>query len=137
MLYVKAVRTKYPRAIINKIDIKKAEAHLDCAKVLLAKDVPNNKIGHIKQDWDVMIAEGDTTRYVGDALALVATYHKDKLDEVCQLVEIDYTELKPITCPTDALKADAPLIHSDGNIMSRDILKRGNANEAIKILNML
>ncbi|NOW91984.1 selenium-dependent xanthine dehydrogenase [Clostridium beijerinckii] len=132
MLYVKAVRTKYPRAIINKIDIKKAEAHPECAKVLVAKDVPNNKIGHIKQDWDVMIAEGDTTRYVGDALALVATYHKDKLDEVCQLVEIDYTELEPITCPTDALKADAPLIHSDGNIMSRDILKRGNANEAIK-----
>ncbi len=132
MLYVKAVRTKYPRAIINKIDIKKAEAHPDCAKILLAKDVPNNVIGHIKQDWDVMIPEGGTTRYVGDALALVAAYHKDKLDEVCRLVEVDYTELEPITCPTDALKADAPLIHADGNIMSREILKRGNANEAIK-----
>ena len=132
MLYVKAVRSKYPRAIVNKIDIKKAEAHPDCAKILLAKDVPNNKIGHIKQDWDVMIPEGGTTRYVGDALALVATYHKDKLDEVCKLVEVDYTELEPITCSTDALKGDAPLIHDDGNIMSREILKRGNANEAIK-----
>lgn len=132
MIYVKAVRSKYPRAIVNKIDINKAEAHPDCVKILLAKDVPNNVIGHIKQDWDVMIAEGDTTRYVGDALALVATYNKDKLDEVCQLVEVNYTELEPITCPTDALKADSPLIHSDGNIMSRDILKRGNANEAIK-----
>lgn len=132
MLYVKAVRSKYPRALINKIDISKAEAHPECAKILLAKDVPNNVIGHIKQDWDVMIAEGGTTRYVGDALALVAVYHKDKLDEVCELVEVDYTELKPITCPTDALKADAPLIHADGNIMSREILQRGNANEAIR-----
>lgn len=132
MIYAKAVRSKYPRAIVNKIDISKAEAHPDCVKILLAKDVPNNKIGHIKQDWDVLIKEGDTTRYVGDALALVATYHKDKLDEVCALVEVDYTELEPITSPTDALRADAPLIHADGNIMSRSMLQRGNAAEAIK-----
>ena len=132
MIYAKAVRSKYPRAVVNKIDISKAEAHPDCVKILLAKDVPNNKIGHIKQDWDVMIAEGGTTRYVGDALALVATFHKDKLDEVCQLVDVDYTVLEPVTSPTDALRADAPLIHEDGNVMSRAILQRGNADEAIK-----
>lgn len=132
MIYAKAVRSKYPRAIINKIDISKALTHPDCVKVLLAKDVPFNKVGHIKLDWDVMIPEGGTTRYIGDALALVATYHKDKLDEVCDLVEIDYTVLEPITCPTDALKGDAPLIHPDGNVMSRASLKRGNAEEAIK-----
>lgn len=132
MIYAKAVRSKYPRAIVNKIDISKAEAHPDCVKVLLAKDVPHNRIGHIKLDWNVMIAEGEITRYVGDALALVATYNKDTLDEVCKLIEIDYTELEPITCPTDALKGDAPLIHPDGNILSRAILQRGNAEEAIK-----
>ncbi|AOR22808.1 selenium-dependent xanthine dehydrogenase [Clostridium taeniosporum] len=132
MIYAKAVHSKYPRAIINKIDISKAEAHPDCVKILLAKDVPNNIIGHIKQDWDVLIAEGQTTRYIGDALALVATYHKDKLDEVCGLVEVDYTELEPVTSPTDALRSDAPLIHVDGNIMSRSMLQRGNATEAIK-----
>ncbi len=132
MIYAKAIRSKYPRAIVNKIDTSKAETHPDCVKILLAKDVPHNVIGHAKQDWDVMIAEGQTTRYVGDSLALVATYHKDKLDEVCRLVEVDYTELKPITCPTDGLKADAPLIHADGNVMSRASLQRGNADEAIK-----
>jgi aldehyde oxidoreductase len=132
MIYAKTVRSKYPRALVNKIDISKAEAHPDCVKILLAKDVPHNVIGHAKQDWDVMIAEGQTTRYVGDSLALVATYHKDKLDEVCQLVEIDYTELTPVTCPTDGLKADAPLIHADGNVMSCASLQRGNADEAIK-----
>ncbi|EIW17713.1 MULTISPECIES: selenium-dependent xanthine dehydrogenase [Pelosinus] len=132
MIYAKTVRSRYPRAIVNKIDISKAEVHPDCVKILLAKDVPHNVIGHAKQDWDVMIAEGQTTRYIGDSLALVATYHKEKLDEVCNLVEVDYTELTPITCPTDGLKADAPLIHADGNVMSRAILQRGNADEAIK-----
>jgi len=132
MIYAKTVRSDYPRAIVEKIDISKAEAHPDCVRILLDKDVPNNLVGHVKQDWDVMIAEGQTTRYVGDSLALVATYHKDKLDEVCQLVEVKYTVLEPITCPTDALKAEAPLIHADGNVMSRAILQRGNADEAIK-----
>ena len=132
MIYAKAVRSQYPRAIVNKIDISKAAAHPDCVKILLAQDVPHNVVGHIKQDWEVMIAEGTTTRYVGDSLALVATYHKETLDEVCQLVEVNYTELEPVTCPTDGLKADAPLIHKDGNIMSRATLQRGNAEEAIK-----
>lgn len=132
MIYAKAVRSRFPRAIVNKIDISQAEQHPDCVKILLAQDVPFNRVGHIKADWDVMIAAGGTTRYVGDALALVAVRDQDKLEEVCQLVKVDYTELKPVTCPTDALKADAPLIHEDGNIMSRAILQRGNADQAIK-----
>ncbi len=132
MIYAKAVRSRYPRAVVHRIDISRAQAHPDCVKILLAKDVPFNLVGHLKLDWEVLISEGETTRYIGDALALVATYHKDKLDEVCELVEVDYTVLDPITCPTDALKADAPLIHQDGNVMSRATLQRGNAEEAIK-----
>lgn len=132
MIYAKAVRSKYPRAIVNKIDISKALAHPDCINILLSKDVPNNIIGHAKQDWDVLLPEGEITRYVGDSLALVAVSDKEKLDEVCRLVEVDYTELEPIVSPFDALKGDAPLIHKDGNIMSRAILQRGNADEAIK-----
>jgi len=132
MLYAKAVRSKYPRAVVNKIDVEKARAHPDCAAVLLAKDVPYNKTGHIKPDWDVMIAEGETTRYIGDALALVASVRKETLEEIANLVEVDYTVLEPVTSPTDALRADAPLIHKDGNVLSRASLKRGNADEAIK-----
>ncbi|MBC5626510.1 selenium-dependent xanthine dehydrogenase [Clostridium sp. NSJ-49] len=132
MIYAKAVRSKYPRAMVNKIDISKALEHQDCVRILLKKDVPDNVIGHMKKDWDVMIGEGEITRYVGDCIALVATNHKETLDEVCSLVEVDYTELTPITSPQDALRGDAPLIHKAGNIMARASLVRGNAYEAIK-----
>ena len=132
MLHIKCVYSKYPRAIINRIDVSKAEAHPDCVKILTKKDVPCNKIGHIKQDWDVMMGEGDTTRYVGNVLAVIASENKETLEEICALVEVDYTELTPVTSPFDALKGDAPLIHPDGNIMSRANLVRGNADEAIK-----
>ncbi|MFV0352911.1 MAG: selenium-dependent xanthine dehydrogenase, partial [Oscillospiraceae bacterium] len=132
MLYAKAPRSKYPRAVVNKRDNSKAEAHSDCVKILTAKDVPYNKTGHIVPDWDVMIAEGDTTRYIGDALALICTKTQETLEEVLGLIEVDYTELTPVTCPTDALKADAPLIHKGGNIMRKEILRRGDADAIIK-----
>ncbi|MBD5162814.1 MAG: selenium-dependent xanthine dehydrogenase [Oscillibacter sp.] len=132
MLYAKGVYSRYPRARIERIDVSKAEAHPDCVKVLTKKDVPCNKIGHIKQDWDVMMGEGDITRYVGNVLAVVATENRDKLEEIAALVEVEYTELEPVTNPFDALKGDAPLIHEDGNIMSRANLVRGDADTAIK-----
>jgi selenium-dependent xanthine dehydrogenase len=132
MLYAKPVYSKYPRARIDRIDVSKALEHPDCVEVLTKADVPCNKIGHIKQDWDVMMGEGDITRYVGNVLAVIATDKKDKLEEIAALVEVDYTELEPVTNPFDALRGDAPLVHPDGNIMSRANLVRGNADEAIK-----
>ncbi len=132
MLYAKALRSKYPRARVNKIDILRAGQHPECVKILTAKDVPFNKTGHIVPDWDVMIAEGDITRYIGDAIALVCTKTEEALDEVLSLIDVDYTELIPVTAPTDALKADAPLIHESGNVFSRESLKRGDASAAIR-----
>ncbi|MDO5147108.1 MAG: selenium-dependent xanthine dehydrogenase [Eubacteriales bacterium] len=132
MLYAKPVYSKYPRARIDRIDVSKALAHPDCVKVLTKKDVPCNKIGHIKQDWDVMMGEGDITRYVGNVLAVIASEKQETMEEIASLVEVDYTELTPVTTPQDALKGDAPMIHEDGNIMSRANLVRGNADEAIK-----
>lgn len=84
MIYAKALRSKYPRARVEKIDLTRALEHPDVVKILTAKDVPFNKTGHIIQDWDVLIAEGDCTRYIGDAIVLVATNHKETLDEVAR-----------------------------------------------------
>ncbi len=131
MIYAKALRTVYPRARILKIDTAKAEAHPDVVRVLTAKDVPFNKTGHIVQDWDVMIAEGDVTRYIGDALALVATRHKETLDEALKLIEVEYEELKPITDPLEALKDGAPLLHEKGNVLFKQELKRGDVDQAL------
>lgn len=132
MIYASAVRSSYPRAMVNKICTEKAEQHPDCVKILTAKDVPYNKVGHIVPDWDVMIAEGHETRFIGDAIVLVASKNKNTLEEIKSLVEIDYTELKPVTAPSDALKFDAPLIHKTGNIASKEYLRRGDVNKAFR-----
>ncbi len=131
MLYAKALRTKYPRARVLKIDASRALAHPDVMKVLTAKDVPFNKCGHLVVDWDVMIAEGDITRYVGDAVALVATRRKETLDEALALIDVEYEELAPLTNPVDAMKPDAPKLHENGNILFKQELKRGDVDAAI------
>lgn len=131
MIYAKALRSAYPRARVQAIRLEKALAHPDVVKILTAKDVPFNKTGHVVPDWDVMIAQGDVTRYVGDAIVLVATRRREALDEALALVEVDYEVLPPLTDPLEAMKPDAPLLHEKGNILFRQELKRGDVDAAI------
>ena len=42
---------------------------------------PITKVGHLQQDWDVMIAKGDITRCVGDAICLVVAESRDILEK--------------------------------------------------------
>ena len=56
LTYASAVRSKYPRARVLSIDTSKAEALPGVVGILRAEDVPVNQVGHLIQDWDVMIA---------------------------------------------------------------------------------
>lgn len=134
MLYASAVRSAYPRARILAINTTEALNHPDCQGILTAKDVPgNNKIGHLEfiSDWDVMIPEGEITRYVGDAIALAVSSSKESLEEIKELIEITYEELTPMISCDEALAKNAPLIHEKGNILSHEHLIRGNADEEL------
>lgn len=127
-----AIRSKYPRAKILKIDTKKAEALPGVYGVLTAKDVPNNKVGHIFQDWDVFIAEGDITRSQGDAICLVVAENDKILEEAKKLVEIEYEELKPVSSIAEAEDPNSPFVHTSGNLCQERHVSRGNAEEAFK-----
>ena len=129
MIYGSAVRSKYPRARVLAIHTEKAKALPGVVCVLTAEDVPGkNKVGHLKQDWDTMIPVGGVTRYLGDAIAIVAAETKEILEQAKALVEVEYEELKPVTCPAEALAEGAPLVHSTGNILSHEHLVRGDAD---------
>ena len=134
MVYGKAVRLTYPRAFVKTIDATAAESHPDFVAILTAKDIPGaRKIGHLRhiQDWDVLIAEGEATRYVGDGVALIAARRWQALDEIAALVKVDYDELPVLSSPELALAPDAPKLHKGGNILHREKLRRGDADAAI------
>lgn len=132
MAHASAIRSKYPRAKVLSIDTSKALELEGVIDILTAKDVPNNKVGHIQQDWDVMIAIGDITRNVGDAICVVIAENEDILKKAKELVIIDYEELQPVRNIFEAQAADAPKIHPNGNLCQKRHVTRGNAKEALK-----
>jgi len=132
MLHVSAVRTKYPRARILDIDFSEALKLEGVVAVYTAEDVPNNKVGHIQQDWDVMIAKGEVTRFVGDALCLVVAKSEEILKKAKTLVKVEYEVLEPIRNITEAMAEDAPKIHPSGNLCQSRHVRRGDAKTALK-----
>lgn len=133
MIYGSALRTKYPRALVKNIDTSEAEKIPGVVTVVTAKDIPGKRyIGHLVKDWPALIAVGEETRYVGDSVALVAAETREALKKALEAINVDYEEREPITSPQMALAEGAPKIHEKGNILFQQILKRGNAEEAIK-----
>jgi selenium-dependent xanthine dehydrogenase len=135
MFHASALRAAYPRAKVIKIDAEAAKKHADCVAVFTANDVPGNiKIGHLEflSDYDVMIAEGGLTRFVGDTVALVVSKRSTTLAEIKALVNVEYEVLKPLTSPEEAMADGAPLIHQkERNILSHEHLVRGDAEATL------
>ena len=121
-----AVRSKYPRARVVSIDTVKARALPGVVGVLTAADVPVNQVGHLIQDWDVMIAEGDITRCVGDAIALVVAKDRKTLERAKKLVKVEYEELTPVRNIDEAAAPDAPIIHESFNAFGNHVVLKNN-----------
>ncbi|MDR1018676.1 MAG: selenium-dependent xanthine dehydrogenase [Lachnospiraceae bacterium] len=133
LIYASAIRAMYPRAKVLSIDISKAKELEGVVGVYTAADIPGDvKVGHLKQDWDALIGVGKTTRYLGDAIVLVAAKTLDIVEEAKKLVEIEYEELPFVASPYEAMKEDAPLVHKEGNLLAHKHISRGNATEAIE-----
>ena len=132
MVYGSALRSKYPHALVKAIHIDKALQHPDVVKIVLAEDVPGERIiGHLTQDWPALIAVGEETRYYGDAIALVASKRKETLQEIKDLIEVEYEERKPIFDPEQALNEKNYKIHETGNVYRVEKIQRGNVEEAL------
>ncbi len=131
MVHASAVRSQYPRAKVLDIDASKALELPGVLAVLTAEDVPNNKVGHIQQDWDVFIAKGDITRCVGDAICLVVAENEKVLAQAKKLVKISYEPLEPVRSIQEAMAENAPKLHPNGNLCQQRHVTRGDAKTAL------
>ena len=131
MAHASAVRSQYPRARVLDIDPSAALALPGVLAVLTADDVPHNKVGHLQQDWDVMIAKGDITRCVGDAICLVVAENETVLKQAKELVKVDYEPLEPVRTIQEARAADAPILHPGRNLCQQRHVTRGDARAAL------
>ncbi len=122
----------HPRAKVLSVDVSAAEKLEGVIKVFTAGDVIGERtIGLIKQDWPLMIAEGETTRYVGDVLAGVVANTEAAARQAVDLISIEYDVLEPLVDVFQAMKEDSPRIHPGGNILSTTVTSRGNIDETL------
>ena len=132
MLYGAVLRAKSPRAFLKRIEVSAARAYPGVEAVLTAEDVPGERYwGFLSRDWPVLVAVGEETRYVGDAVALVAARSRKIAREALALITVDYEPLEPVTDTAFALSDGAPKIHPKGNLLSTTRINRGKAVEAL------
>lgn len=115
MLHGAVLRAKHPRALVQKIDVSVAQTYPGVVVVLTAKDVPGERLlGHIVHDWPVMVAEGEETRHVGDALVVLAAETKEVARKALELIRVDYEVLNPLLSPADQIAeiGDVPSVGS-------------------------
>ncbi len=132
MLHAAPVLSAHPRARVRQIDAAPALGAPGVVRVFTAEDVPGSRhVGLIVQDWPVFVATGETTRCVGDVLALVVAdtcFHARKASEK---VAVEYEVLDPVTNPVAAIQPDAPQVHKSGNLLEVSAFSRGDVDAAL------
>jgi len=134
MLHGAVVLSAHARARVLALDTSGAAAEPGVVRVLTADDIPGAKsVGLIRTDWPVFVGPGDTTRCVGDVLALVLadTRHHARLAAGALAEAVEYEVLTPVTDPVAALEPDSPHVHDGGNLVATCAFSRGDVDAAL------
>ena len=122
MVYCTILRSDYAHARINSIDTSEAEALDGVLGVYTAKDIEASGIpGGIPVGWllpglktpeHYMLAK-DTTRHVGDGVAIVVAEDQYTAHDALDLIYVDYDPLDGVADPKKATEDGAPLVHDE------------------------
>ncbi len=132
MLHGAVALSEYPRATILSIDTAPALALPGVVRIVTAADVPGERhVGLIVKDWPIFVAEGETTRSVGDVLAMVVADSAFHARKAAEQIQVDYHPLEPVTDPVAALEPDAPKLQESGNLLESCAFSRGDVDAAL------
>ncbi len=122
MVYMAVVRSPYPRARINGIDLAAARAADGVVAAFSGADLADEWVGGMPCAWPVTedikmpphypLASGEA-RYQGDGVAVVLAESRALAKDAAELVEVDYEPLPSIADISKALEVGAPLVHED------------------------
>ena len=110
MLHGKILRSKFPHARIVRLDTSRAKKLLGVRAVITAPDVPEIRLGFMK---DQTALKTGKVRSYRDEVAAVAAVDPDIAGEALDLIEVEYELLPGVFDPEEALKEGAPLVHEE------------------------
>jgi len=139
MLHARLVRSLMPSARLTRRDGSRAREMHGVVAVLFGEDVPNNtvwvdvpgqtvEVAALKANMEILAT--DVVRFHGEPIALVIAESEDDLAAACAAVEIDYEPTPGVFDPEEALAADAPRVHEQGNLLAEWTIDRGDVDAA-------
>jgi xanthine dehydrogenase molybdenum-binding subunit len=132
MLHGALVLSAHPRARVVGIDLAPALASRGAVAVLTAADIPGkHRHGLIVEDWPLLVAVGETTRYIGDILAVVVADTQHRAHAAAARLGVEYEVLEPVTDPELALDPAAPAVHQGGNLLELCSYRYGDVGLAL------
>ena len=133
-MYHGALRfSDHPRAKVISIDTDEAMNVPGVTRIFMASDIPGDHYsGLITSDWPLMIAAGETTRYLGDVLAGVVAIDEETARNAAKLIRVEYEILEPVSDMHKALEPDSPKVHPDReNLLEKCIVHRGSPTDQV------
>ena len=121
MLVGRMLRSPHAHARIRSIDTSRAEALPGVKAVLTAADLPDHPSEYVGPER-VQLNFAHMTRnvmarekalYEGHSIAAVAATSRTVAEEALALIDVDYEVLPHVIDVDEAMRADAPLLHSD------------------------
>ncbi|MBW2202783.1 MAG: molybdopterin-dependent oxidoreductase, partial [Deltaproteobacteria bacterium] len=108
MLYGKILYSKHAHAKIKSIDTSKAEKLEGVRAVLTGQDIPDVRVGFLK---DQTVLKKDVVRQYRDEVAAVAAISLEIAEEAISLIKVEYEKLPAVFDPFEAMKQESPLVH--------------------------
>lgn len=124
------IRSPHPHARILALDVSAARQSPGVVRVLTAEDIDGTNLhGLIRRDHAVFCT--DRVRYRGDALGVVIASSQAAAERARDLVEVRYEPLPVLGTMAQALDPNAPALHEIGNVLSAELIRKGDAEQAI------
>lgn len=106
MLYAKILWSPVPHARIIKIDTTEAEKAPGVYRILTRKDIKGPNLTGVFEIFDrpILVGEGEETKFIQDALALVTADTEDQAARARDLIRVEYEELPAVHSTQQALE---------------------------------
>jgi Aerobic-type carbon monoxide dehydrogenase, large subunit CoxL/CutL homologs len=128
VLWVRAVRSPHPHALIRSIDSSATRAVRGVVDVITHREIPGvNDAGSLTSDRPLLAV--DRVRHYGEAVALVVGEDEVAVDEGVAAFRVEYDPLPAVFDPVEALKPEAPKIQEEGNLINHVKIRKGNVEE--------
>jgi 4-hydroxybenzoyl-CoA reductase alpha subunit len=133
MLHARLLRSPHPHALIESIDVSRAQTHPGVHLVLSGADFPI-PFGIMPVSQDEYALAPERVRYVGDPVAAVIARDEQTAGEALELIDVKYRPLPTIATPEEALAHPETRIHDygeQGNIHRNQSYEFGDVEDAL------